>query len=85
MDKNVFFAMLDTWYAMPQKTLEALQAAYPVSSAQECKADMDALYQFNRQQQISFTPAILLTGRLLSQLYSYKDLYGIARTFNNEE
>jgi len=85
MDKNVFFDMLDKWFAMPQKSLEVLQATYPVSVVQDFKAEMKTLHQFNRQQKISFTPAILLNRRLLSQMYSYKDLYYITRTFNNEE
>ena len=33
---------------------------------------------------ISYTPAILIDGKLLSPLYSYSDLYGIARTLNSE-
>ena len=96
MSGKAFFKMLDTWYAMLEKTIEALQAAFPVASEQELKhpptplkggikdskAEMDALYQFNQQQNISYTPAILLNGRLLSQTYSYKDLYGIARALN---
>ena len=85
MNKNEFFDMLDAWYTTLNKNLEALQKAYPVSFAQDSNAKIEALYQFSQQAKISYTPAILLNGRLLSQLYSYRDLYGIARTIFAEE
>ena len=85
LNKNGFFDVLDTWYSMQGKTIEALQKSFPASSAQDCQTEMDALYQFIQQNKISYTPALLLNGRLLSQVYSYKDLFGIARTLNCEE
>ena len=85
MDKNEFFNMLDSWYAMPEKTLDALQKAFPVVSAsQDNTADINALFQFSQQAKIGYTPAILFDGRLLSPFYSYRDLYGIARALNAE-
>jgi len=85
MDKNEFFDMLNAWYNTLNKKWEALQEAYPAPSGQDNKEDMNDLYQFSQQTKINYTPAILLNGRLLSQLYSYKDLLGIARTLNAEE
>ena len=84
LNRKDFFIMLDTWYAMPQKTLETLQKAFPVSPAQDFQIEMDAMYQFSRHSKIGYTPAILLNGRILSQIYSHKDLYGIARTIHTE-
>ena len=84
MNKNEFFDMLDAWYTTLNKKLEALQKAYPATSIQDNK-EMDSLYQFSQQTKIGYTPAIVLGGRLLSQLYSYKDLYGIVRTLYAEE
>ena len=85
LNKNDFFDMLDSWYSIQKKSLEGLQAAFPVSDLQDCKTEMDALYQFSQQKKINYTPAILLNGRLLSKLYSHQDLYGIARSLNAEE
>ena len=86
MNQNEFFDMLETWYAMPKKTLEELQKVFPVSSPeQENKAEMDTLYQFTQQAKISYTPAILINRRLLSQMYSWQDLFGIVRSLNAEE
>ena len=86
MSPNEFFDMLETWYAMPKKTLEELQKVFPLTSAsRENKAETDTLHQFARQVKISYTPAILINGRLLSQLYSYQDLFGIVRSLNAEE
>ena len=84
MDRNQFLNVLDRWYKTPLKNHETLQEAFPVSSVQDCQTEMDALHAFNRQSKISYTPAILLNGQLLSRLYSYNDLYGIARAFNAE-
>ena len=83
MNKNEFFDMLDIWYTRQDKKLETVQKEFTVSSVQEDK--VDALYKFSQQAKISYTPAILLNGRLLSQLYLYQDLYGIARTLDTEE
>lgn len=84
MNKNDFFDMLDVWYTAMNKNLEALQKKYPVLTIQNDDAEIEALYQFDQQAKIKYTPAIMLNGRLLSQLYSYQDLYGIARTLNAE-
>lgn len=84
MTKNAFFDMLDAWYTTLNKNLEALQKVYPASSTQDYKTEMDALYRFCRQAKINYTPAILINGQLLSQLYSYQDLYGITRALNAE-
>jgi hypothetical protein len=86
MNTNDFFDMLDAWYGAMNKKLDLLQKAFSLQSApfQDNRKDMDDLYQFNQQAKISYTPAILLNGRLLSQLYSYNDLFGIARTLNAE-
>jgi hypothetical protein len=57
---------------------------YPISSIQnDNRKEIHTLYQFNQSDRINYVPAILINGRLLSQLYSYKDLYGIARTLSN--
>ncbi len=85
MHKDEFFDMLDTWYTVPDKKMETLQKIHPVSSVQNNNEELNALYQFSEQSKISYTPAILINGRLLSQLYSYQDLHGIARTLNAEE
>jgi len=85
MNKNEFFDALDAWYSMLNKNLEELQKAFPVQDMPNCKADIDALYHFGQRLKISYTPAILINGRLLSSLYSYHDLYGIARTLYAEE
>jgi protein-disulfide isomerase len=85
MNTNDFFDMLDAWYDTLNKKLEALQEAYPAPLDQDNREDMHGLYQFSQQLKISYTPAILLNGRLMSQLYSYKDLEGIARTINAEK
>lgn len=85
MDTNEFFDMLDAWYGTLNKNLEALQKVYPTPSGHDFKEEMETLYQFSQRSKISYTPAILLNGRLLSQLYSYRDLNGISRTLNAEE
>jgi len=85
LNTNEFFDVLDGWYAMPKKSLEALQKAYPASSVQDDKEELNALYQFGQQAKITYTPALLLNGQILSQLYSYRDLYGIVRALNAEE
>ena len=85
MDDNSFFNMLDAWYTTLNKNLEALQKAFPVPTGQDNTENMTALYQFSQQAKISYTPAIMLNGRILSKLYSYQDLYGIARSFYAEE
>ena len=85
MHKDAFFDMLDAWYTTLNKNLEALQKAYPAVSAQEGKEEIDALYRFSQQAKTGYTPAILLNGRVLSQLYSHSDLFGIARTLYTEE
>ena len=84
MSKNDFFDMLDTWYSMPEKSMETLQKAYQLASVQDCKVEIDALYHFNRQNIIKYTPAILINEKLLSEVYSHNDLYGIVRAFNAE-
>ena len=84
MNKNDFFDMLDTWYAMPKKSLDALQKEFPTTSVQVNREEIEALYQFSQQAKIGYTPAILINGKLSSQLYSYRDLYGISRTLNAE-
>lgn len=85
MNQKEFLDMLDSWYALTEKTLEALQKVYPVSSAPcDCKEEMAQLYQFSQQTKVSYVPALFLDGRLLSSLYSYMDLYGIARALNAE-
>ena len=85
MNRNEFFDMLDIWYKMPEKTLESLQNAFPVSCYYDSTAEIDALHQFYQQSNISYTPAILLNGQIMSKIYSYKDLMGIIRTLNAEE
>jgi len=85
MNINEFFDMLDAWYAMPNKILEVFQKTFPSQVVQDSTAEIDMLYQFNQHNGIGHTPAILLNGRLLSQLYSYADLFGITRTINAEE
>jgi len=84
LNKDEFFDMLDAWYTTLNKNLEALQKKYPVVSFQYDKKEIEALYQFSQQFKIGYTPAILLDSRLLSQLYSYRDLFGIVRTLNAE-
>jgi len=84
LTKNDFFEMLNCWYSMPKKTLEALQKSFPAPSEQSCQAEMDALYQFNLQAKINYAPTILVNGRLLTKLYAYQDLYGIATSLNAE-
>ena len=85
LSKNEFFNVLDTWYALPEKTLDALQKAYPTLYTQyDCKKEIDILYEFNQQNKINYAPAIFLDGRLLSHIYNYMDLYGIARAINAE-
>ncbi len=85
MNRNKFWDILDVWYTMPNKNLETLQKAYPILNTQNNKEELDALYQFSQQSKIGYTPAVLINGRLLSQLYSYLDLYGIARALNAKE
>ena len=85
MNKNEFFDMLNVWYTMLKKDIETLQKNFPVPFEYDCKPEMDALYQFNQQSKAGYTPAVFLSGRLLSQLYSYKDLSGIARAVNAEK
>ena len=85
MNRCDFFDMLDARYSKMHKKLEVLQATFPVSELLDCRAEIDACYHFGQQAKISHTPAILINGRLLSQLYSYKDLFGIARTLYAEE
>ena len=80
-----FFDLLDYWYKMPDKNPEALQKAFPVNSTQDCKTEINALFQFNQQSKINYTPALIYNGRLLSQLYSYQDLYGIVRASNADK
>jgi len=85
MGKKEFFDMLDIWYDMTDKTLDALQKVFPIASAsQDNRSELNALYQFSQQAKIGYTPAILFNGRLLPPLYSYRDLYGIARALNAE-
>ena len=76
--------MLDVRYSAQNKNLNALQKKYPALTIQDDYAEIEALYQFSQQAKINYTPAILLNGKLLSKLYSYQDLYGIARTLNAE-
>jgi len=85
MSKNEFFDMLHVWYSTLNRNLEALQKAYPATPYPGNGAEIDALYRFGKQAKIGHTPAILLNGKLLSQLYSYTDLYGLARTLFAEE
>ena len=67
------------------KKLETLQKEYPVTAIQDGKDEIEILYRFSQMAKIEYTPAILINGRQLSQLYSYEDLYGIARSLNAEE
>ena len=85
MNKNEFFDMLDAWYTTLNKNLEALQKTYPAPSAQDYHSELNALYQFGQQAKIGYTPAILLNGKVISQLYTYHDLYGITRSLYAEE
>ena len=85
MDMKGFFDMLDAWYFKLNKNIEELQKAFPLSIIQYNNDEMDKLYQFRQLSKISYTPAILINGRLLSQLYSYQDLYAIARTLYSNE
>lgn len=84
-DKDSFFDILDSWYEMSDKHPEALQKAFPITSDQDNKEEIDILFKFHQQAKISYTPAILLNGRLLSQLYSYSDMFGIVKTLNAEK
>ena len=77
--------MLEIWYNMPDKNLEALQIKYPVSSVQDYKTEIEALYQFNKKTEINRTPAILLNGKILSRFYHAADLLGIVRTLKAED
>jgi len=85
LNKNEFFDMLDAWYTMPKKSLEAFQKEFPSPYIQDNRKEIEALYKFGQQAKISYTPAILLNGKVMSQLYFYQDLYGIARTLYAEE
>ena len=85
MSRNDFFLMLDAWYTTMNNKLETLQKEYPVITGQDSKEEIETLYQFSQITKIGYTPAILINGRQLSQLYSYEDLYGIARSLNAEE
>jgi len=80
MDNGAFFDMLDAWYAKLNKNFDALQKAFPTLSCQDNSEEINALYRFSQQLKISYSPAILINGRLLSKLYSYQDLYGMTRT-----
>jgi len=84
MNKNEFFDMLDAWYSTLNKNLEALQKKYPVQSVQDNNSELEILYNFSQEAKIGYTPAILINGRLISHLYSYRDLLGITRTLNAE-
>jgi bisphosphoglycerate-independent phosphoglycerate mutase (AlkP superfamily) len=85
MHTDEFFELLDTWYTTLKKNFEALQQTFPISFDEDNKSEITSLFQFSHQTKISYTPAILINGRLLSQLYAYNDLYGIARTIVAEE
>jgi len=85
LDTNVFFDMLDVWYTTLKKNFDALQQTFPISPDDDNSNEIASLFQFKQQAKISYTPAILINGRLLSQLYSYNDLYGIVRAINAEE
>ena len=84
MKKNDFFNILDTLYSMPLKTLKSLHDVFPVSSVIDRQVEINSLYTFSMNNSINYTPAIFLNKRLLSQLYTYKDLLGIIRAFNAE-
>ena len=85
MDKNDFLNALVGWYKMPEKNPETFQKAFTVPSTQDCKSEIEALYQFNQQSKIIYTPTILLNGQQLSQIYSYKDISCIARAIYTEK
>ena len=85
MSRNDFFDLLNLWYGTLNEDFKALKTLFPISSDQDSNTEMEALCHFSRQHNDSFIPAILIDGRLLSKLYTYKDLYGILRTFNNEK
>ena len=54
LSKNEFFNVLDTWYALPEKTFDALQKAYPTLYTQyDYKKEIDILYEFNQQNKIN--------------------------------
>ena len=80
MERVAFFDMLDAWYAKLNKDFDAQQKAFPVLSWQDNAEEINALYRLSQQLNISYSPAILVNGKLLSKLYSYQDLYGMTRT-----
>jgi len=85
LDNYSFLEMLEAWYTTMNKNLNALQKRYHCLFDQGFKEEINDLYQFNKQAEIGYTPAMLLNGRLLSQSYSYKDLLSIVRALNAEE
>ncbi len=83
MGKDEFFDMLDAWYAMPQKSLPALQEQFPAMAGHHEDDELEALSRFRQQaDSIHYTPAIFINGQLLSEEYAYPDLYPIARSLN---
>ena len=80
-----FFKALDTLYSKSDNEAEDFLKTFPATPINDYKAEIESLYLFTQQVKTGYTPAILLDGRLLSQLYAYNDLYGIARAFNAKD
>ena len=58
---------------------------FPVKDEQNVEQIWNSLCLFNQKEEITYVPAIVLNGKLLSRLYNYQDLFNIVRTLNNEK
>lgn len=80
-NRTDFLDMLNAWYAMPKKSLSELQDRFPAGAPDTDSEPM--VHGLNRL--IPYTPAIFVNGYLLSQMYTFQDLTGIARTLDVEK
>jgi len=62
-----------------------LRENFPVKDEQNVEQIWNSLCLFNQKEEITYVPAIVLNGKLLSRLYNYQDLFNIVRTLNNEK
>ena len=78
-DGDQFFEVMNTWYDMPERNIGILQKTFPVNPGDNEQV-ISMLEIFNQQAQINYAPALLVNGKLLSDMYNYKDLISIGRT-----
>lgn len=83
VDTNIFFDNIEIWYSSSKKNINYMtNRSFSKQCNEKCKLIMSEMLNFNQNHKITHAPAIFINQKLLSQQYTYKDIFGIARSLN---